>query len=164
MPDKETTAIAGVDASNRGSWSRPIGPRPQPSSAGGSGGVDSGGSGGNGGGGGDGDRGCVSVKSVGRSSNRSQRQVAVLAAERVVGSEAQLPHESIANETDTDVLVRGRSSVEESDNSLAKDRRPVGGSSGDGGASDSSRNLCRSPNEDAGVLHPRKRKVVRTSD
>lgn len=159
----EAINVAGVDSPHRGSWSRPIGPRPQPSrgssaESGGSGcGVKSGEI--NGIGGGD-DRGCVLMKSRAWPSNRSQRQVAVLATENVVGLEAQLPGESIANGAETGAVVEGRSLVEGSDNSRVKGRRPMAGGSGDGGASQNGRSRCGSSSKNIGVVHPREHEVV----
>lgn len=151
----KTTRVVGVDAPHRGSWSRPIGPRPQASR---------GGSGDSGGGSGGGDRGCVSMKTRGRPSNRSQRQVAVLETESVVGSEAHLPRGSLTNGSEAEVVVEGRRSAEDGEDRKVKDRRPIGGSSGDGVASDSSRNLCGSPSEDTGIVHPREHDASRASD
>ena len=162
----KAVSVAGVDAPHRGSWSRPIGPRPQPSRAGSG---DSGGGGGvakNGEGGGNGsvDRSRVSVKTGGRPSSRSQRQVAVLETESPAGSDAHPSREPIANGSEVDVLVEGRRSAEHSEGSEVKNRRQIGGSSGDGAAPESSRNLCGSPGEDVGVVHPRKHDVLRASD
>lgn len=101
------------------------------------------------------------MKTGGRPSSCSQRQVAVLETESPAGSDAHPSREPIANGSEADVLVEGRRSAEDSEGSEVKNRRPIGGSSGDGAAPESSRNLCGSPGEDVGVVHPRKHDVLR---
>lgn len=170
----KTTTLASVDAADavvtakRGSWSRPIGPRPQIGKGGSSGGASGGARSDEGNSGDNGMRNSNSSvnASSGPPKNSSKRKVAVgVDGDRVVESEEQQGHEAIANGREGNRSVKGRSIVVERGNTTdGNSMVDEGGSEVVGGSGGGDLAAECIPNESQVVVDPRVHKVMRDRD
>lgn len=175
-PPASVEATDTVVTAKRGSWSRPIGPRPQLRNGGSSGGASGGAESDAGsiGSGGDGMRSSSSVKRSSWPKHRPKCQVVVVVdGDGVAESEEQQGQEAIESSREGGGLVTGRgtavvvergNTAGESSLANAGGSEVIGESGGGEVAADSRRNPVRSRNEGQSVVDPRVQAAVRDRD